>query len=85
MTLVAYLLNVFHLEFLKVEMNPVWQQKKLNEFCKKNEILLTAYSPLGASGTKWGHNRVMECDVLQNIAKSREKTVAQVLYLFSFS
>ncbi|MFS7961770.1 putative D-galacturonate reductase [Helianthus anomalus] len=40
----------------QVEMNPVWQQKKLNEFCKKKDILLTGYSPLGASGAKWGHN-----------------------------
>ncbi|KAJ0538901.1 putative D-galacturonate reductase [Helianthus annuus] len=62
----------------QVEMNPIWQQKKLNEFCKKKDILLTGYSPLGASGAKWGHNRVMECDVLQDIAKSRGKTVAQV-------
>ncbi|XP_076935236.1 D-galacturonate reductase-like isoform X2 [Bidens hawaiensis] len=62
----------------QVEMNPLWQQKKINEFCKKNDILLTAYSPLGAFGTQWGHNRVMECDVLQDIAKSRGKTVAQI-------
>ncbi|KAD2804458.1 hypothetical protein E3N88_37835 [Mikania micrantha] len=61
----------------QVEMNPLWQQKKLNEFYKKNEILLTGYSPLGAFGANWGHNRVMECDVLQDIAKSRGKTVAQ--------
>ncbi|PWA61244.1 NADPH-dependent codeinone reductase 1-4 [Artemisia annua] len=46
-----------------VEMNPLWQQKKLNDFCKKDDILLTGYSPLGASGTHWGHKRVMECDV----------------------
>ncbi|KAK1419695.1 hypothetical protein QVD17_28965 [Tagetes erecta] len=62
----------------QVEMNPLWQQKKLNEYCKKNDILLTGYSPLGAFGTTWGHNRVMECDVLQDIAKSRGKTIAQV-------
>ncbi|CAI9296590.1 unnamed protein product [Lactuca saligna] len=62
----------------QVEMNPLWQQKKLNEFCKKNDILVTGYSPLGASGTKWGHDRVMECEVLQDIAKSKGKTVAQI-------
>ncbi|KAJ0553538.1 putative D-galacturonate reductase [Helianthus annuus] len=62
----------------QVEMNPLWQQKKLNDFCKKKDILLTGYSPLGAYNTVWGHNRVMECDVLQDIAKSRGKTVAQV-------
>ncbi|KAI3730450.1 hypothetical protein L1987_61620 [Smallanthus sonchifolius] len=61
-----------------VEMNPLWQQKKLNEYCKKNDILLTGYSPLGAVGTKWGHSRVMECDALQDIAKSKGKTIAQI-------
>ncbi|KAI3816430.1 hypothetical protein L1987_16126 [Smallanthus sonchifolius] len=63
----------------QVEMNPLWQQKKLNEFCKENGILITAYSALGAAGNSgWGHNHVMECDVLQDIAKSKGKTVAQI-------
>ncbi|PWA77656.1 aldo/keto reductase/potassium channel subunit beta [Artemisia annua] len=62
----------------QVEMNPLWQQRKLNEFCKKNDILLTGYSPLGGYNTQWGHNRVMECDVIQDIAKSRGKTPAQI-------
>ncbi|PWA36720.1 NADPH-dependent codeinone reductase 1-4 [Artemisia annua] len=64
----------------QVEMNPLWQQKRLNEFCKKNDILLTGYSPLGASGTQWGHNRVMESDVLRDIAKSKGKTIAQIAH-----
>ncbi|KAI3516861.1 hypothetical protein L1887_15968 [Cichorium endivia] len=63
----------------QVEMNPPWQQKKLAQFCKDNNILVTAYSPLGAFGNKvWGHNRVMECDILQEIAKAKGKTVAQI-------
>ncbi|XP_071686420.1 D-galacturonate reductase-like [Rutidosis leptorrhynchoides] len=63
----------------QVKMNPLWQQKKLNKFCKENSILVTAYSPLGAVGNNaWGHNRVMECDILKDIAKSKGKTVAQV-------
>ncbi|CAH1430075.1 unnamed protein product [Lactuca virosa] len=63
----------------QVEMNPRWQQKKLTKFCKENSILVTAYSPLGAFGNKaWGDNHVMECDVLQEIAKSNGKTVAQI-------
>ncbi|GKA52797.1 NADPH-dependent codeinone reductase 1-4 [Tanacetum coccineum] len=53
-------------------------KKRLNDFCKKNDILLTGYSPLGASGAKWGHNRVMENDVLQDIAKTKGKTIAQI-------
>nr|BDE26435.1 aldo-keto reductase [Dahlia pinnata] len=62
----------------QVEMNPRWQQKQLNEFCKKNHILLTAYSPLASFGNYWGNNSVVECDVLQDIAKSRGKTTAQI-------
>ncbi|WMV23073.1 hypothetical protein MTR67_016458 [Solanum verrucosum] len=62
----------------QVEMNPIWQQKELREFCKAKGIYITAYSPLGAHNTIWGHNRVMECDVLTQIAKSKGKTTAQV-------
>ncbi|XP_050231222.1 D-galacturonate reductase-like [Mercurialis annua] len=62
----------------QVEMNPVWQQKELRKFCKENGILITAYCPLGANGTKWGDNRIIECDVLEEIAKAKGKTTAQV-------
>ncbi|OAY25388.1 D-galacturonate reductase isoform X2 [Manihot esculenta] len=62
----------------QVEMNPLWQQKQLREFCKGKGIHITAYSPLGANGTKWGDNRILECDVLQQIAKAKGKTTAQV-------
>ncbi|GMI74944.1 hypothetical protein like AT1G59960 [Hibiscus trionum] len=62
----------------QVEMNPLWQQKKLREFCKAKGIFLTAYSPLGAVGTFYGSNRVMECEVLKQIAKAKGKTVAQI-------
>lgn len=59
-------------------MNPLWQQKQLNEFCKANRIHLTAYSPLASAGKSWGNNSVIDCDVLKDIAKSRGKTTAQV-------
>lgn len=59
-------------------MNPVWQQKKLRKFCEEKGIHVTAYSPLGARGTLWGTNEVMECEVLKEIAKANGKTVAQV-------
>ncbi|KAL7240063.1 hypothetical protein ACSBR2_005845 [Camellia fascicularis] len=55
----------------QVEMNPLWQQQKLREFCEKNGIHITAYSPLGAKGTIWGSDKVMECEVLKQIAKAR--------------
>ncbi|KAI3431186.1 Aldo_ket_red domain-containing protein [Psidium guajava] len=62
----------------QVEMNPIWQQKQLREYCNAKGIHITAYSPLGANNTKWGDNRVVECDVLVEIAKARGKTPAQV-------
>uniref|UniRef100_A0A2N9EHQ5 NADP-dependent oxidoreductase domain-containing protein n=1 Tax=Fagus sylvatica TaxID=28930 RepID=A0A2N9EHQ5_FAGSY len=62
----------------QVEMNPLWQQKKLREFCKAKDIHITAFSPLGANGTMWGDNRIVECDVLEEIAKAHGKTAAQI-------
>lgn len=62
----------------QVEMSPIWQQKKLREFCEAKGIHITAYSPLGASGTKWGDNRVVGCDVLEEIANAKGKTTAQI-------
>ena len=64
--------------FCKVEMSPLWQQKRLREFCKERGIHVTAYSPLGGKGTIWGSNQVLENEVLKEIAKERGKTVAQV-------
>lgn len=62
----------------QVEMNPLWQQKKLREFAKEKGIHITAYSPLGGKGAIWGSNLVMDCEVLKQIANEKGKTVAQV-------
>lgn len=62
----------------QVEMNPLWQQKKLREFCMEKGVHVSAYSPLGGRGTAWGSNRVMDCEVLHQIATSKGKTIAQV-------
>ncbi|CAA2969795.1 D-galacturonate reductase-like [Olea europaea subsp. europaea] len=66
----------------QVEINPAWQQKQLREFCKAKGIHITAYSPLGANNTNWGDNRIIESDVLADIAKARGKTTAQVMFKF---
>ncbi|KDP21288.1 hypothetical protein JCGZ_21759 [Jatropha curcas] len=68
----------------QVEVNPLWQQKKLMEFCKGNGIMLTAYSALGARGTIWGSNRVMENQVLNEIANARGVTVAQLCLRWTY-
>eukprot|EP01018_Ginkgo_biloba_P024810 Gb_28797 [translate_table: standard] len=62
----------------QVEMHPVWQQKKLRDYCSKMNIHVSAWSPLGAPGTAWGSNIVMDNPVIQDIAKKHGKTPAQV-------
>ncbi|KAL8150202.1 hypothetical protein V2J09_020010 [Rumex salicifolius] len=68
----------------QVEVNPFWQQKKLIDFCKENEILVTAYSPLGAIGTFYGSNRVLECQILKDIADAKGKTIPQVCLRWAY-
>lgn len=62
----------------------MWQQQKLRKFCEEKGILVSVYSPLGAIGTSWGSDRVLECQVLKDIAHSKGKTVAQVMSLILF-
>jgi len=40
---------------------------------------VTGYSPLGAIGTFYGSNKLMESDVLKEIATRRNKSVPQVI------
>ncbi|KAL8105651.1 non-functional NADPH-dependent codeinone reductase 2-like [Apium graveolens] len=69
---------------LQVEVNPCWQQKKLIDYCKANGVFVFAYAPLGAVGTFYGTNRVMESDVLKQIAKEKGKSVAQVCLRWAY-
>ncbi|XVF85526.1 hypothetical protein PTKIN_Ptkin17bG0124400 [Pterospermum kingtungense] len=66
----------------QVEMNPFWQQKELNQLCKAKGIHVSAHSPLGGSvGAKLGdNNRILDCDVLKEIAAAKGKTTAQVTF-----
>ncbi|MCL7032776.1 hypothetical protein MKW94_006667 [Papaver nudicaule] len=54
----------------QVEMSPTFQQKNLREYCKANNIMITAYSVLGSKGTFWGSNAIMGSEVLHQIAVS---------------
>lgn len=47
---------------------------------QKGHILLTAYSPLGAKGAFWGNDWVMDCDILKQIAQTKGKSIAQVVF-----
>ncbi|KAF6164882.1 hypothetical protein GIB67_017085 [Kingdonia uniflora] len=68
------------MDFKSVEMNPLWQQRKLLELCKAKGINVTAYSTLGFKMSRWGSNRVSESEVLKNIAEAKGKTHAQVCF-----
>ena len=57
----------------QVECHPYLQQKELKEFCQQHDIIIEAYSPL-MNGTK-----VMENEVIQEIANQHGKTPAQVI------
>lgn len=55
----------------QVEFHPYLYQRELLEFCKKNGVILTAYSPL-AQGKIFGDT------IIASVAKKNNKTPAQV-------
>lgn len=70
----------------QVECHPLYPQDELLEYCEKEGIVLQAYAALGgqdASMVQWndllGGVKLMECDAVQEIAASVNKTPAQVL------
>lgn len=64
---------------VQVECHPIWQQKKLHEFCQSNGIHLSAYSPLGSPGTSWINGGVLNLPVVKMVAENMGKTAAQVV------
>nr|CAB3484653.1 unnamed protein product [Digitaria exilis] len=63
----------------QVELNPVWQQQKLRDYCAEKGIHVAAFSPLGGQNWDGGQgNAVLGSEVLAEIAKARGKTIAQV-------
>ncbi|GGE31819.1 aldo/keto reductase [Psychroflexus planctonicus] len=75
-------------EMNQVELHPYLHQNELLEFCKNNQIALTAYSPLGSSDrTKEmkaeNEPSLLDNDVVKKIAEKRDATVAQVLIKWS--
>lgn len=62
----------------QVECHPMWQQKKLREFCKSKGVHLSGYSPLGSPGTPWLKSDILKHPVLTTVAEKLGKTPAQV-------
>ncbi|SDN11600.1 aldo/keto reductase [Kriegella aquimaris] len=70
-------------EMNQVEMHPFLQQEALKSFCVQNDILLTAYAPLGSLGDENTTLRLLENDTIINIADSRSMSPAQVALAYT--
>jgi alcohol dehydrogenase (NADP+) len=71
-------------EMNQVELHPLLQQRALLDYCKSENINVTAYSPLGsgdrAKAMKADNEpNMMDLDVLKEIAKERSASVPQVM------
>lgn len=56
----------------QIELHPYLTQVELREFCKENNIAVTAWSPLGRGG-------VLQDETITKIAQQLEKSTAQVI------
>ncbi|KAF5182955.1 Methylecgonone reductase [Thalictrum thalictroides] len=68
----------------QVEMHPLWDQKRLREFCAEKGIHVSAYSPLGGKGAVWGSNAVLESEEIKQIAQAKGKSIAQICLRWAF-
>jgi len=77
-------------EMNQVELHPKLVQEDLVQFCKKHDILMTAYSPLGSKDRasqmkKDDEPDLFELDVIKNIADKYSKTPAQILIAYGLN
>jgi len=63
----------------QVELHPYLQQSDLIAYCKKHEIVVQAYSPLGTGDSKKEHEpTLLEDNTIKGIARKHNKTPAQI-------
>ncbi|XP_015112513.1 1,5-anhydro-D-fructose reductase [Diachasma alloeum] len=62
----------------QVEVNVNFNQRPLIEFCKQQNITVTAYSPLGRPGNRHGVVNSLDDPKMQTIAEKYKKTPAQI-------
>lgn len=77
-------------EMNQIELHPFLPQDKLVDFCKKNDILITAYSPLGSgdrstSIKKTDEPSLLEHVMIQKLAEKHGATAAQVLIAYAIA
>lgn len=62
----------------QIEVNINVNQEKLIDFCKKHQITVTAYCPLGQPGNSSGIDNNFDNPVILQLAKKYQKTPAQI-------
>jgi len=64
----------------QIELHPYNSQQNLVDYCEKEKIAVTAYSPLGTPGTAESKApKLLDEGVIKKFAKAHGKTAAQVL------
>lgn len=53
-------------------------QRRLIEYCKKNDIIVTEFSPLGRPGNRYGITNTLDHPKILKISKKYGKTAEQV-------
>lgn len=70
----------------QIELHPYNAQYELVDFCMKEEVAVTAYTPLGnPSQVKENDPILLQDEVVRNIAQAHKKTPAQVLLNWAVS
>jgi alcohol dehydrogenase (NADP+) len=77
-------------EMNQVELHPNLVQEELVKFCKKHDILMTAYSPLGSKDRasqmkKEDEPNLFELPIIKNLAAKYDKTPAQILIAYGLN
>jgi len=75
------------LSYIQVEYHVYLQQPELVEYCSKENIVIVAYAPLGSPGRPsnvqgWSSQAPIEDPLVNEIAKARNKSPAQILLRF---
>ncbi|ESN97994.1 hypothetical protein HELRODRAFT_101948 [Helobdella robusta] len=83
---ITEILNVATIEpvNLQIEIHPYLQQSKLVDFCRQHKMTVTSYSSFASPQKPWDDNKngpinIFQEPILQKIAASHKKTVAQVV------
>lgn len=76
-------------EMNQIELHPFLLQQPLVDFCKANDLLVTAYSPLGSPDSRAERHkndpRLLENPVVQEIASKHGASIGQVLIAWSIA